>query len=202
MAQESEHVRARWRLLLSLWVLLLPWGGGPRPAQAQSPATARIEATARLTSVHHELAPLVGGAALVRLSDRFSIGGGGWILLAEREVEGEGAFPRQQLGFGYGGLVVEVGTFSISGVAGFAARTLLGAGNAELRDVVTGTRVASDNMLVVEPEILLGFPLAARMSGGIGLSYRHAWRVQDLGALGRRDLSGPSLALYVRVGPL
>lgn len=202
MAQESEQVRARWRLLLSLCVLLLLWAVGPRPTPAQSPATARLEVTARLTSVHHELAPLLGAAALVRLSDRWSIGGGGWILLPDREVEGEGVFPRQQLGFGYGGLVIEVGTFSIGGLGGFAARTLFGAGNAELRDVVTGTRLASDNMLVVEPEILLGFSLAGRMSGGVGLSYRHAWRVQDLGGLGRGDLSGLCLALYLRIGPL
>ena len=202
MTQESEHVRARWRLWLSLCVLLVPCAGGPRPARAQSPATAQIEATARLTSIHHEFVPLVGAAALVRLSGKLSIGGGGWILLADREIEGNGAFPRQQLGFGYGGLVIEVGTFSIGRLAGFSTRTLLGAGNAELRDVVTGTRVDSDNMLVVEPEMLLGFPLAARMSGAIGLSYRHAWRVQDLGGITRGDLSGLSLALHLRIGPL
>ena len=173
-----------------------------RAQELPSTAPAYLQAGLRLTSVHGDIAPLLRGSALVGLSEKLSLGGGGSILLSDRAVEGNVSFPRQLLGFGYGGIVIEIGAFSIGSISSFSARTLLGAGNADLRDLVSGTRIASDNVLVIEPELLLGLPLSPRLQARFGLSYRHAWGVQDLEEVTRGDLSGPSLGVLLRIGPL
>ncbi|HZD06309.1 MAG TPA: hypothetical protein VE173_15470, partial [Longimicrobiales bacterium] len=142
------------------------------------------------------------GFALVSFSPGLAFGGGGAVLVSDRSVEGDLVFPDRELGFGYGGVVVELSGHSPGPSSILSFRALVGAGNADLRDAATGARLASDNVIVVEPELVLHRRIGSRLYLGASLSWRSVWGLDDVEGVDGKDLGGPSLGIHLRIGPL
>lgn len=196
--------------ILLLLALLLPGSGGLLQAQARAgedPAptdgvAAFVHGGLRLSSFAGEMGLMAGGALGLRLTGRLYVGGAGWILLEDSDLEGAGAFNRRTLGVGYGGAVVEVTLPKPSQRLGLAARTLVGAGNIDIRDPVTGIRINSSNFVVAEPEAVLSFGLSPRLTLEGSLSYRAVFGLDSLEGLDDSQVGGAGLSLLVRLGPL
>lgn len=202
------------RRLLPLLVLAFAARGAAQPATSQEPREgapsreesprvgAHVEVGGGLTFLLGDATPVLDVAALLALSPGVAVGGGGTVFPSGHDVEGDLVFPDQTLGFGYGGILVEAEL--PPGYAGtdMAIRTLLGAGNAHLEDGRTGARLASDNVLVLEPELVLRRSAASRLDLGVSLSWRAVLGLDDVEGVDPGDLSTLSLGLHLRVGPL
>lgn len=197
------------RLLVPLLVLCLPGAGAARTLSAQEApepeptrAEAHLEVGGGPTLLHGDVTPLLRAAALVSLSPSVAVGGAGAVLPRERDVPGDVVFPDRALGFGYGGVLLEVSLRTPDTGIAVAVRGLLGAGNADLRDRDTGTRLASDNVVVLEPGLVLRRPGSARLRVGLALAWRAVLGLDDVEDVAAGDLSGPSLEIHLRLGPL
>lgn len=177
-----------------------PAGSQEAPGREPPRAGALLEAGTGLTAIRGDVGWFARGLALVSVSPGLAFGGGA-VLLPDRSVEGDVVFPDRELGFGYGGVVVEVSGLSPGASSTVSLRALLGAGNVDLRDAPTRTRLASDNIIVAEPEVVLHRRVASRLYLGASLSWRAVWGLDDIDGVDGDDLGGPSLGLSLRIGP-
>lgn len=197
------------RCLLLLLVLSLPGRGAGRPLAGQevpeegpARAGAHLELGGGLTLLHGEMMPFIGGAALVSLFPRVAVGGSGTVILREHRLAGDPIFPERALTFGYGGVLLDVGPRA--GPAGtlITLRTLLGAGNTNLRDRGSGVRLTSRNVVVLEPALVFRKPAVRGLDFGASLAWRAVLGLGDIEDVDGSDLSALSLGIHLRVGPL
>lgn len=117
-----------------------------------------------------------------------------------RDVDVDGPGYSRELGFGYGGLVAEYRLGTMERFR-YAVSGLLGAGSAELEDLVVGTELGSDNFLVFEAGLVARASVFSRAGAGVSLGYRLVAGVDDLPGVGTAQLRGFTLSLSLRVGP-
>lgn len=202
----ERGLKASLRLLLAL---ALTGTGFPAPVNAQEAppqgpprAGATLEGGFGLTSIHGEAATLLRGMVLLSRSSRLAFGGGGGVLVPDRSLGGDPVFPDRKLGFGYGGVVVEVAGPRLGASTATSLRALVGAGNVDLRDRASGARLGSDNVFVTEPEVTVRRRLSSRLYMGASLSYRVVTGLNDIDDVEAEDLGGFSLGIHLRIGPL
>ncbi|HEX9886119.1 MAG TPA: hypothetical protein VGA70_06505 [Longimicrobiales bacterium] len=193
-----------------LVALILLWPGGDLRAQGGSAddgapsgvIQAFVHGGLRVTSVAGEVGVMAGGAAGLSLSDRIYVGGGGWMLLRDSDIGGAGVYQSRALGVGYGGVMVDVTLADPGSKRTVAVRALLGVGNLDIRDPITGIRIDSSNFVVMEPEAVARVGLGRRMAIEGTLSYRAVFGLDALSGLDDGDVGGPGFSVLLRVGPL
>jgi len=126
-------------------------------------------------------------------------GGAGWILPGDVSVDGNRSTDLR-LQMGYGGLVVRR-VLAHEGATRIGGRILIGAGTAHIALPVVGSRIASDNFFVLEPEITAQVRVMRWLGVGLGTSFRYVDGVEDLPGVRRSDLAGFALAFRVSAGP-
>jgi hypothetical protein len=199
------------RLRIAFFILALVMAAavaGP-PAFAQEPsadddprAGGLLEAGVRFTSIGESTEALLGGFIMTTLGPRLAIGGGGGVLTRSRRIGGDPIYPDRGLGFGYGGLTVEVAGPSVGSAVDPSIRVLVGAGNVDLTDNTTGTRLESDNVFVVEPELVVRRWLEPWLRVGASVSYRFISGVDGIDTDATGDLQSFAFGVGVSVGPL
>lgn len=141
----------------------------------------------------------LGGWAGVVFAENLAVGGGGFGLLKQVEIEGTGGGTGFNLDFGYGGFFFRYWEPLADKVRGEAG-ALLGAGHAEVRDLLTRTEVGSDNFLVAEAELGILYTIFPRVDAGLSLGYRLTTDVDDLPGVTARDLNSFTGAFTFRIG--
>jgi hypothetical protein len=197
-----------------LLIFILSVRAAPTGAQApDTPATSSdvvrgfFELSLRLAGVHGRTAPLIGAAALLGVSPKWRVGGAGFSQMDRVDLELPPPLETLELHIGYGGLLFErevraLTAPSDSGRSGtLVARLLIGAGNAEVRDSSTGSRLRSDNFALVEPTISVESPLSAEVSAGASAAYRMVGGVDGLQDIDEKNLRGWSIGVLLRFGP-
>jgi hypothetical protein len=183
-------------------LLALP---GPLGAQAgpDPPYPDRVSATAAILLKGGQIAGEsrlhLGGWAGLVFRDDLAIGGGGYALLKTVELAGPVGSIGFNLGFGYGGLFFrywEPFSGPLTGELGL----LLGAGHAEVRDILTGTEVGSDNFFVAEPEVSLFYALFPGVHAGVSFGYRLTAGVEGLPRVSASDINTFTGTLSLRLG--
>ena len=195
----------RRRLLLPLAsCLCAPLFGSilPAPAAAQAPphkVTASVEAGARIASLRDETKGLWGGAALLHIHPRLSLGGGGWILHSRSAIQVASPGSDLEMALGYGGVTADLRIVSGERVA-LDLRVLAGAGNVKIIVPVVGSEIGADNFGILEPE--LGLTLRLRPDLGVKLTaaYMHSFGVDDVPPVLPEDLRAYSLGLSLILG--
>ena len=187
---------------LLLLLLTLP---GPLKAQAgqASSAPSRAEATGTILLKGSKVAGadrlFLGGWAGLVFGNRLAIGGGGLALMENVELVGSESSTGFDLGVGYGGLTLRYWLPWSSRVTGELG-LLLGAGHAQVRSLVTGTEVGSDNFAVAEPELSLFVTTLPWLHLGASAGYRMAWGVEDLPRVAVDDLRAFTASISLRIG--
>ncbi|MBM4373302.1 MAG: hypothetical protein FJ098_16720 [Deltaproteobacteria bacterium] len=178
------------------------WAALAAPAAAQWVDTAAVSAEASLamTTVQGGLELMGSGAVLLGLTPRFSVGGGGSVLLGPRELPGSTRGTDQELRLAWGGLVVQLDVARRDDRHVWV-RILGGAGNAKVDLAVVRTRIASDNFGVFVPEVGGSVRLRGPVRLGAALGYRAVLGVEDLPGLVPADLRGPSARVLLSVHP-
>lgn len=188
-------------------ILFLALTALPAPVLAQegpgSSSSKRVGGTAVMVVKGSEVAGQyrahVGGWVGLVFGERLTVGGGGLAMLENVELAAAQSESGFDLGMGYGGLQVRYwwplrGGFTLDGGA------LLGAGHAEVTDLVQGLEAGSDNFFVVEPEISVLFGLFSGVHVGAAAGYRVVWGAEDLPRVATEDLRGPTAALTLKIG--
>ena len=164
-----------------------------------SSAPSRAEATGTVLLKGSRVAGadrlFLGGWAGLVFGNRLAIGGGGLALMENVELVGTGF----DLGMGYGGLTLRYWIPWSSRVTGELG-ILLGAGHAQVRSLVTGTEVGSDNFGVVEPELSVLITTLPWLHLGASGGYRMAWGVEDLPRVAVNDLRSFTASISLRLG--
>jgi hypothetical protein len=181
-------------LITCLATLILP---GDVQTQESGEVTGLAGATFGLTRLAGSVEALVGGWVGLAFRDRFAIGGFGLGMPGVVELEGAGL--RQELRFGYGGLMLDFrppdeGKILVGG------RLLLGAGNAQVRAQPIGNQLGSDNFIVLEPQAIAELPRHSLVRLTITGGYRLVYGVQDLPGIERNDLRDWTVSLSVAIG--
>lgn len=170
-----------------------------------TPVRASVEASVSLTRIAGEAEVLVGGAAFLHVTRRLSVGGFGAVSGGEVTLSQAPGLGRS-LDVGYGGVAVgftpRPTTGPDAGPVVWGVHLLAGAGNAELRDSASGTRLGSDNFALLSPELLARRTLLGRLSATASLGYRLVFGIEDLQDVDASDLQGFSLSLSLTLGPL
>ena len=190
---------------LALIALLLALPGALR-AQAGPPSSSdegRVTSTASVLMKGSTIADKgraqVGGWVGLVFGGRFAVGGGGLVLLEEVALEGTEAGTGFSLDLGYGGVFFRFWqplSSRLTGELGF----LLGAGNGEVSDRLSGAELGSDNFVIAEPEVSLFFTLFPSIHVGASGGYRLAWGVEDLPRVSQDDLRAATATISVRWG--
>jgi hypothetical protein len=141
----------------------------------------------------------MGGWAGLVLGDRLLLGGGGLALLQAVQLPGTVAATGFDLRMGYGGVVLRLWE-PVDERFTAEAGVLLGAGNGEIRDRLTGRELGSDNFLTAEPEAALSLSLPRGLRLGLALGYRAVWGLDDLPRVSRGDLQAATWTLFLRAG--
>lgn len=165
-------------------------------------AGALLESGVRFSSVGGTTQPLLAGFVMLTIGTRVALGGGGVILARTVDVGGDPIYPDRGLGFGYGGLAAEVVGPSVGSLVGTGFRVLLGAGNVDLTDNATGTRIQSDNVVVVEPELLVRARLTSWLGVSVSSSYRFTRGVDRIDSAAVGNLQSVAAGLAFTLGPL
>ncbi len=155
-----------------------------------------VEPIVGWTSLEKRSVFLLGAGAGLLLGERISLGGRA-MRSSGAVTLGDGAGDRS-LGFGYGGLFIlyshRMGRGVTVGVGG-----TLGAGRADVRDPTLNVELGSDNFVVLEPELHVGYRPAPPVRVGLAVGYRHAASVQDLPGVAPSVLRSPTASLSVRL---
>ena len=160
---------------------------------------ASVEVGVRASQLRGNTEALWGGAGLIHLHPRFSLGGGGWLLAGRSEIVGTTSGSDLEMSFAYAGALGDVLLFD-SPASQISFRLLVGAGNAKVLVPVVESEIGADNFGIVEPELVAAQWLAGILSVRGSLSYRFAYAVEDLPEVVSSDLRGISLALSVGIG--
>jgi hypothetical protein len=174
------------------------------PAPAAGEVEGFLEVTARLTRVHDQNAPILGLAAFLGLSGGWRAGGAGFFLLDRIGLDIPPPLQDLELNIGYAGLFLQRSFYLSPGSSTrptLSPRLLIGAGNAEVRDSGTESRLRSDNFLVLEPTLSFEAAMAGRISVGAVAAWRSVVGVEELQNIEERSLEGWSLGLVMRFGP-
>jgi len=139
---------------------------------------------------------------MLTIGPRIALGGGGAVLARTVDVGGDPVYPDRGLGFGYGGLAAEIVGPSPGAVVDTGLRVLIGAGNVDLTDNATGTRLQSDNVFVIEPEVLIRRRLTPWLRISASISYRFTRGVDRVDPDAVGDLQSVSAGLMLGLGPL
>jgi len=182
----------------ALALLLL---GAPRvvAAQAVEPgAQASLEASLDGSEVLGSAVGFVGMAGLLSLDGHFGFGAAGSLMLGSITVESAGAGSDLDLRLAYGGMLLQM-VLAGSRDRSLALRTLVGAGNAKIKDTVYGLEIGADNFGVVEPQLVGTTSLAGPLRLGAGVGYRYVFGVEDLPGVVAADLRSFSARMRLEV---
>lgn len=188
-ARAAKPLRAVVRAGALAWALGAALPGEVAAQDATTPA--RLELSLGATSYLGDASAEAGGAALIGLTDRISLGGTGSLLLGSRTLEGASAGNDVSLRAAFGGVLAQ---FRISGDGEreLWIRLTAGAGNAKQELVVAGSRIAADNFGVVFPEVGGSRRVAGPLHLGVAVGYRATFGVENLPGVSSTDLRGPS----------
>jgi hypothetical protein len=131
--------------------------------------------------------------------DHLAVGGGGLVLLDEVGLAGSEAGTGFSLDLDYGGIFCRFWqplSPRLTGELGL----VLGAGNAGVKDRLSGTELGSDNFLVAEPEVSLSFRVLSWLRVGVSGGYRMVSGVEDLPRVSQGDLEGATGTISLQVG--
>lgn len=185
--------------LLFLLAALVTGGAIPLPLEGQDPEppTVRgfVEPVARITTLAERAPVLLGGRAGLRFPSGFVLRGGGHALVQPLSLSG--AASPFHLTFGYGGVGLEVS--STRGRAESSVALLLGAGHGEVRSRFTGAELASENVVVVEPEGGVRLLVHPALALGATVGYRWVSDLEKLPGIAPGGLRGWSLSLSARL---
>lgn len=188
--------------LLLLFFLTLPGPVGAQEAQ-QTPAPRRAGAAAagfvKAGEIADETRFFLGGWGALVLGDHFVLGGGGMALTREVELRASGLPTGFYLDAGYGGVLLKYWgalPLRLTGEAGL----LLGAGQAEVYDRITGQEVRAENFLVLEPEVSLFLNLYRQLYLGASGGYRATSRIENLPRVPSDALQSFTATLSLRLG--
>jgi hypothetical protein len=174
----------------------------PGHAAGQSPShrvTAGVEAGARISGLRDEAKGLWGGAALLHVHPRLSLGGAGWILHSRSAIDVASPGPDLEMALGYGGVVADARIVAHHRMA-VDIRVLAGAGNAKIIVPVVGSEIGADNFGVLEPEVALTLHLTSALGVKLTGAYLHSFGVEDLPPVLPQDLRAFSAGLSLVVG--
>jgi len=183
--------------------MLLSASAGVR-AQAQDPERAQpaaaagyVEIAPRITNVHGRAAPVLGATAMLGLPGGWKAGGTAVFLLKGVSVAPE------ELHMGYGGVLLESPARPLPalGPALWWANVTVGAGNASIRDPLSGTRLRSDNFFILDQSASVGILVLPRLQAAGLAGFRLALGVGGLGVVDGRALGGWTLGASLRFGP-
>lgn len=180
-------------------------GQDPEPSlPSSSEVDGFLEVTPRLTRVHGHNAPILGFGAFLGLGGEWRAGGAGFFLLDRIGLDIPPPLQDLELNIGYAGLFLQR-SFNLSPDSPtrpeLSPRLLIGAGNAEVRDSGTESRLRSDNFLVLEPTLSFQAAMAGRVSVGAVAAWRSVVGVEELQNIEERSLKGWSLGLVISFGP-
>jgi hypothetical protein len=193
-------------LTAALAVLLLPAGG----LAQQTLLGEGIESGGyggpgfRLTGLNGELAIQAGGQGAWVVGKRYAIGGAGYGIASNHEIDDTGTV--YEVSFGYGGLLLEY-LRDPDTMLHWYGSLLIGGGGVSLRDPSLASDVddvADDVVLVVEPAVHLGLNVAKTFRIGLGAGWRlvtglrSGW--ESAYGLSAADLGSPFLSLTFRFG--
>jgi hypothetical protein len=188
---------------LTLAPLLCLFGAGPLVAQAPAEAPsagarAMLEFDLRVAEMASRTG-LVGGArGLVEIWPHLSVGVGGHQVLKRLDDVPSRTGPGRTMAFAYAGVVVDVHLPALP----LSLRMLTGAGTVTVRDAAVGTRIGSDIVMVLEPELVAEVVRLGAFAITAGAGYRLTLSVDGPARITREDVSTPFLSLSLRVGPL
>lgn len=185
------------RVTTRLSVLLVASLLAAGPVVAQAPSNrvgASLEAGVRMSTLRDGTELLWGGAILLDVHPRISLGGSGWLLNRRSPIDVPSPGSDLEMTFGYGGLLAATGLWEDGGVS-LDLRVLAGVGNAKVLVPVGGSEVNADNFGVLEPEVGLTLRLASMLDARITAAYLHAYGVDNLPQVLAADLSAYSLGL-------
>jgi hypothetical protein len=140
-----------------------------------------------------------GGWAGLVFGDRLAVGGGGLVLLEEVALSGSEAGTGFSLDLDYGGLFFRFWQPLSPRTTGELG-LVFGAGNAGVKDRLSGTELGSDNFLVTEPEAGVSLNLLPWLRVGISGGYRLVWGIEDLPSVSDSDLRALTGTISLRVG--
>lgn len=190
------------RALLFVFVLALP---GPVRAQEvrQTPTPRRaggaVAGFVKAGQIAGESRLFLGAWGALVLGDHFVLGGGGMALTRDVELRASGLPTGFYLDAGYGGVLFKYWGDLPRGLSGEAS-ILLGAGQAEVSDRITGQEVRAENFLVLEPEVSLFLRLYRQVHLGASGGYRATSRIEDLPRVPSDALRSFTATLSLRVG--
>lgn len=188
--------------LLFVLLLALPGPLGAQEVQ-QTPAPRRAGAAAaafvKTSQVAGETRLFWGGWGGLLLGDHFVLGGGGMALTKDVELQASGLPTGFYLSAGYGGVLFKYWGNLPHGLTGEAA-ILLGAGQAEVYDRITGQEVGAENFLVMEPEVSLFLNLYRQLYLGASGGYRTTSRIENLPRVPSDALQSFTATLSLRLG--
>jgi hypothetical protein len=127
------------------------------------------------------------------------LGGGGFAMTRNVELRGSEAGSGFELGMGYGGVLLRYLRPLLPRMTGETG-LLVGAGHAEVRDLLAGREVGSDNFVVLEPEACLSIRLFWKAFLGASVGYRLPLGVEDLPGVSAADLESVTSSVFLRLG--
>jgi len=188
-------------LLIVLTVLLLPavaagqetlLGGGIHSGGYGGPGL-------KFTSANGEMAVMGGGQGAWVINHTAAIGGGGYGLTSDHEVEGAGG--PYKLNFSYGGLLVEY-IRDANELVHWYGSLIVGFGSFSLTDPTLpddSDDIEDDGFLVLEPTVNIELNVTEHFRLAAGAGYRLASGVTS-DYLAASDLSGATFNLALRFG--
>ena len=169
------------------------------PVQAQeagSPATAFFEGSLAVTTVQGDVAGMGGGAILLGVNRRLSLGGAGAFMFGHRRLPGPGPGSDLDLRMAYGGVVAQWLVLE-RGERNLWVRALAGVGNGSVDLAVVGTEIAADNFGVYAPELGGSMTVRGPLLGGASVGYRGVFGAGDLPGVTPADLRGPFVRAHL-----
>jgi hypothetical protein len=168
----------------------------PAPPQAR----AFLSGGVRLTEIRGNTVSMIGAEGVLGIAGEWSVGGGAWILSQPSDIEGSTPGSDLRLRIAYGGLLVER-RLGHTGSVSWAARALLGAGNAKLSLPAVETEIGADNFGVVEPELRASIPLVGWLRFDLRVGYRSVFGVEDLAQVTSAQIRGITAGVAFTLGP-
>jgi hypothetical protein len=141
----------------------------------------------KIVSIKGQASVFLGGSGGWIINHRFVVGGGGYGLVNDIRVEGN------QLGLGYGGLILEYVGFW-DRLVHFTVPVLIGYGNADYDSEV------NDGFFAFEPGINAELNVIRWLRVGAGISYLFVSGIDSLPGLGNSDVGGLQGTLEFKFG--
>ncbi len=139
--------------------------------------------------------PMLGLGMALRLSSSLEIGGEGFLGLRRVGVSPQNSPEQSELAMGYGGLALRYGPGDASGLDGWRAGFLLGAGTARVRSRLVGAELDVDNFFVMEPSLEYRRGLGTILGIVVGGGYRITLGADPLPGVDSGDIQSFTLHL-------